>query len=150
MLTSDAIAASLRDAVPFVRTLGLEYLELEPGRALLRLPDDAAHHNHVAGPHAGAMFTLAESASGAIVIGSFAHLLDRATPLAARAEIRYQKLAMGPVLAEATLGRDAAEVEAELLAGGKPEFGVHVVLRTEDGTQTGEMTIFWALKPHKR
>ncbi|WP_412539000.1 DUF4442 domain-containing protein [Longispora sp. K20-0274] len=149
MMTFEAVVAALRDAVPFVRTLGLEYLEVTPERAVLRLPDNEAHHNHVAGPHAGAMFTLAESASGAVVIGSFADQLARATPLAARAEIRYTKLAMGPVLAEATLGRPRAEVVAELDAGQRPEFPVHVALRTEDGTPTGEMTIFWTLRPNR-
>ncbi len=31
-------------------------------RAVVRLPDQPDYHNHVRGPHAGAMFTLALSA----------------------------------------------------------------------------------------
>ena len=143
----DGVADGLRQAVPFVRTLGLEFLEISLTRAVLRLPDEAAHHNHLGGPHAGALFTLAESASGALVITNFGPMLDRYTPLAVRAEIRYLKLAMGPITAEATLGADAQGVTERLEAGEKPEFTVDITMRREDGTPTTEMTVIWALRP---
>ncbi|GAB3494260.1 DUF4442 domain-containing protein [Nocardiopsis coralliicola] len=146
---SDAVASGFLAAVPFARTLGVVFEELEHGRAVLRLPDEPAHHNHLAGPHAGAMFTLAESASGAIVIGTFGDTLDRAVPLAVSAEIHYTKLAMGDIVAEAVLGRDRADVLAELDAGERPEFPVDIELRTTDGTVTGRMTVRWTLKPNK-
>jgi acyl-coenzyme A thioesterase PaaI-like protein len=144
----EAIKQGLSQAVPLVRTLGLEYLELSAERALLRLPDRTDLHNHVGGPHAGAMFTLGESATGAVVIGSFADLLDRFTPLAAGAQIRYRALAMGPVTAEATLARSTDEIRAELAEAGKVRFDVNVVIRDEAGTTTGEMTVSWALRPN--
>ncbi|GLU49835.1 DUF4442 domain-containing protein [Nocardiopsis ansamitocini] len=151
MTTDNAefVKSGLLDAVPFARTLGLEFVDLAPGSATMRLPDDPAHHNHVGGPHAGALFSLAESASGAIVLGSFGDQLDRAVPLAVTAEIHYRKLAMGPVVAEARLGRPRAEVVAELDAGGRPEFPVAVEIRTEDGTVTGAMTVTWTLRPKR-
>lgn len=142
--TGELLAAT----VPMVRTLGLEFLETAPERAVLRLPDRSDFHNHVGGPHAGAMFTLAESASGAIVIEAFGDQLFRAVPLAVSAEIGYRKLAMGPVTATAELGRAVADVIAELDAGGRPEFPVHVAIRRGDGAITGEMTIVWTLRPH--
>jgi len=144
----EAIKHGLSQAVPLVRTLGLEYLELSAERALLRLPDRADLHNHVGGPHAGAMFTLGESATGAVVIGSFADLLGQFTPLAAGAQIRYRALAMGPVTAEATLARSPEEIRAQLAEAGKVRFDVDVVIRDEAGTTTGEMTVSWALRPN--
>jgi hypothetical protein len=69
--------------------------------------------------------------------------------LAVSAEIRYRKLAMGAVLAEARIGRPIADVVAELASGARPEFPVTVELRTEDGTVTGEMTVVWTLRPHR-
>lgn len=144
---SETQSHALAQLVPFVHTLGLEFLETSPERALLRLPDATEHHNHVGGPHAGAMFTLAESASGAIVLDAFGTLLDRAVPLAVRADISYLKLAMGPVLAEAQLRRPADQVIAELDAGQRPEFHVAVDIRTEDGTVTGQMNVVWTLRP---
>ncbi|MCT7357072.1 DUF4442 domain-containing protein [Streptomyces sp. 15-116A] len=143
-----SIGEMLAATVPMARTLNLQFLETTSERAVLALPDQADYHNHVGGPHAGAMFTLGESASGAIVLAAFGEQLSRAVPLAVRAEIAYKKLAMGPVTATATLGRPAAEVVAELDAGRRPEFPVAIEIRREDGAVTGEMTVVWTLRPN--
>ncbi|MEV0694774.1 MULTISPECIES: DUF4442 domain-containing protein [unclassified Streptomyces] len=142
------IGEMLAATVPMARTLNLEFLETTSERAVVSLPDQGDYHNHVGGPHAGAMFTLGESASGAIVLAAFGDQLARAVPLAVRAEIAYKKLAMGPVTATATLGRPAAEVVAELDEGRRPEFPVSVAIRREDGAVTGEMTVVWTLRPN--
>jgi uncharacterized protein (TIGR00369 family) len=144
-----SVGEKLAATVPMAATLGLEFLETTPERAVVRLPDQPAYHNHVGGPHAGAMFTLAESASGAIVIAAFGDQLTRAVPLAVKAEIGYKKLAMGVVTATATLGRPIADVVAALDAGERPEFPVEVAITREDGAVTGEMTVVWTLRPHK-
>ncbi|MFE9856279.1 DUF4442 domain-containing protein [Streptomyces sp. NPDC005780] len=143
MTAGEMVAAS----VPMVRTLNLEFLESTAERAVVRMPDQADFHNHVGGPHAGAMFTLAESASGAVVMAAFGDQLTRAVPLAVNAEIAYKKLAMGEVTATATLGRPVADVVAELDAGERPEFPVAVRIRRADDAVTGEMTVLWTLRP---
>jgi uncharacterized protein (TIGR00369 family) len=143
-----SIGQMMADTVPMVRTLGLEFSEASAERAVVSLPDQSAYHNHVGGPHAGAMFTLAESASGAVVLAAFGDQLGRAVPLAVKAEIGYKKLAMGAVTATAELGRPVADVLAELDAGERPEFPVEVTIAREDGAVTGEMTIVWTLRPH--
>jgi acyl-coenzyme A thioesterase PaaI-like protein len=152
VIDSRQIAAGMLEAVPFARTLGCEVVEVAPDgadgvRAVVRLPDSAATHNHVGGPHAGAMFTLGETASGAVTLAAFGHLLDRAVPLAVRADIAYRKLAMGPVRATARLARPVAEVVAEFDAGTRPEFPVAIEISTEDGAVTAEMTVVWTLRP---
>ncbi|WP_406516306.1 DUF4442 domain-containing protein [Streptomyces sp. NBC_00873] len=134
--------------VPMARTLNLEFIETTSERAVVRMPDRADYHNHVGGPHAGAMFTLAESASGAIVLAAFGDQMSRAVPLAVKAEIGYKKLAMGVVTATAILGRPVAEVVAELDAGKRPEFPVAIEIRRADGAVTGEMTVVWTLRPN--
>lgn len=143
-----SIGEMLAATVPMARTLNLEFLETSPERAVLSLPDQGDFHNHVGGPHAGAMFTLGESASGAIVLAAFGDQLSRAVPLAVRAEIAYKKLAMGAVTATATLGRPAVDVVAELDAGERPEFPVTVEIRRADGAVTGEMQVVWTLRPN--
>ncbi|MER7708574.1 DUF4442 domain-containing protein [Kitasatospora sp. NPDC097605] len=147
-MTTASIGQLLDSTVPMARTLKLEYLETTPERAVLRLPDQAEYHNHVGGPHAGAMFTLAESASGCIVLGAFGDQLSRAVPLAVSAEISYKKLAMGAVTATAVLGRPAAEIVAELDRGERPEFPVAVEITRADGAVTGVMTVLWTLRPN--
>jgi uncharacterized protein (TIGR00369 family) len=145
-----AIRELMPNLVPFVKTLGIDYLQLDAERAVLRLRDEPTFHNHVGGLHAGAMFTLAESASGAVVIASFEDLLATVTPLAASAAISYVRLAKGPVMAEAVLGRSPDEVRAELAATGETvQFPVRVTMTTEDGRTNAEMTIAWALRPNR-
>ncbi|MEU0471716.1 DUF4442 domain-containing protein [Streptomyces olivaceus] len=143
-----SIGELLAATVPMVRTLNLEYLETTPEKAVLVLPDQDEYRNHVGGPHAGAMFTLGESASGAVVLAAFGDQLSRAVPLPVTAEIAFKKIALGPVTATAALGRPAAEVVAELDAGSRPEFPVSVAIRREDGAVTTEMTVIWTLRPN--
>src|ERR1700712_4608604 len=118
----ETIKAGLSAAVPMVRTLNLEYLELSDSHAVLRMPDDERFHNHLAAPHAGAMFTLGESASGAVVIAGFNDQLARSVPVAAEATINYKRLARGPIIATATLGKSKDEVVAELDSGANGRF----------------------------
>lgn len=149
-----ALAASVTTLVPFARDLGIRLVDAEVGaagpRVVYALPDEERLHNHVGGPHAGALFTLGETASGGVVMVAFAQCLDRAVPLAVRADVAYRKLALGSLRAVARLGRPAAEVVAELDGGARPEFPVHVEVATEDGTVTAEMTVVWTLRPDRR
>lgn len=151
-IDSQQVAAGMLQAVPFARTLGIEFGEIAADgaggiRAEAFLPDAPAIHNHVAGPHAGAIFTLGETASGAVVFAAFSHVMERGVPLAVRADIGYKRLAMGRVRAVATLGRPAAEVIAELDAGQRPEFPVRIEVTTDEGKLAAEMTVLWTLRP---
>jgi hypothetical protein len=94
------------------------------------------------------MFTLGESASGALVLGNFADHLASVTPLAVEANIAFKKVAMGPVVATAVMTRTVQEILAELESGHRPEFRVEIALETEDGTVTGQMSVLWTLKPN--
>ncbi|RCG28468.1 DUF4442 domain-containing protein [Streptomyces diacarni] len=142
------IGALMTASVPMARTLKLEYLETSPERVIVSLPDQSEYHNHVGGPHAGAMFTLAESASGAVTLAAFADQLSRAVPLPVHVEMDFKKLAKGVLTATAELGRPVADVVAELDRGERPEFPVKVALTRADGAVTSEMTIVWTLRPN--
>ena len=143
------IGAFLTASVPMVGTLGLEYVQTTPERAVLKFRDQPEYRNHIGGPHAGAMFTLAESASGAVVVAAFGHLMARATPLPTTATIDFKKVARGDITATADLGRPIADILAELDAGQRPEFPVHVTIqRDNDEAVTGTMTIVWTLRPN--
>ena len=148
--TAEFVKSGFLAAVPFVRHLGIDFTDVDHGTAGMRLPDNADHHNHIGGPHAGAMFTLAESASGAIIIGTFGDQLNRAVPFPTTAEISFLKVATGDVTAKATLGRSRAEIVAEPAEGTRPQFPVEAGRSTEDGTVTGRMTIIWTLKPNRK
>jgi uncharacterized protein (TIGR00369 family) len=139
----------LLQTVPFARTLGIVFDSAGDGRAICRLPDRADLHNHVAGPHAGALFTLAESASGAAMLTAFGDQLSRAVPLATASTIRYHKLARGEVTAEAQLLGAREDVVAKLDAGERPEFDVEVEVRNADGVVVATLTVGWTLRPNR-
>lgn len=94
----------------------------------MSLPDNPNYRNHVAGPHAGAMWTLAESASGALVFANFGDLMAEVTPFPVESTIRFLKVAFGPVTAVATLGEGAATAVETMRGGTRPEFDVEIEL----------------------
>jgi acyl-coenzyme A thioesterase PaaI-like protein len=143
-VTDLSVGEALLATVPFAASLGIKFVA--PNQAVL--PDRDDLHNHVGGPHAGALFTLGETASGAAVLGAFADQLARATPLAVRAEIGYVKLARGEVTATATLRADPADVVAMLDRGERPEFEVGIDITRADGAVTATMRVVWTLRPN--
>lgn len=142
----DAIAKGLAMAVPFVNHLGLEITEVSAGEATVVLPRRPELTNHVGSQHAGALFTAAETASGAAFVGAFAVRMGDVTPLAKSAEIDYEKIANGPITAAAKLGIDAAEALAALDAEGKVEFPCEVELTDKDGNRVATATVHWHVR----
>src|SRR6478672_10924386 len=114
MIDFDAIAQGMSQAVPFAGFLGVEVTSLAAGKATALLPERSELKNHVGSQHAGALFTAAETASGAAFVGAFAERMGDVTPLARSAEISYEKIAKGPIEAKATLGIDKDEALATL------------------------------------
>ncbi|MBF8190504.1 DUF4442 domain-containing protein [Nonomuraea sp. K274] len=143
------VGALLLQTVPFARGLGITYDFAAEGRAVCRLPDREDLHNHVGGPHAGALFTLAESASGAAMLSALGDQLTRAVPLATTANVEYRKLAMGEVRAEARLLVSREEVVAALDAGERPVFDAVVDVTNGDGVVVAAMTVTWTLRPNR-
>ncbi len=142
----DQIGPLMHQLVPMVATLGLDYREVSLERAVVGLPDDPAYRNHVGGPHAAAMFAVAESATGAIAIAAFGDLLDRAVLVPTTATIDFLKVAQGPLTATATIDADVAEARAQFEAGQRPEFDIVAEITNEQGEVTGRMRARWTLK----
>jgi uncharacterized protein (TIGR00369 family) len=142
----DAIAKGMAMAVPFAGHLGIEIVEVDAGEATVVLPRRPELNNHVGSQHAGALFTAAETASGAAFVGAFAVRMGDVTPLAKSAEIDYEKIANGAITATARLGIDAAEALATLDAEGKVEFPCEVELTDKDGTRVATATVHWHVR----
>jgi uncharacterized protein (TIGR00369 family) len=149
MTDFDAIAAGLAQAVPFVGYLGIEITEMAEGEATAVLPERQELTNHVGSQHAGALFTAAETASGAAFVGAFLERMADVTPLARSAEINYEMIAKGPIAAKATLGMPKDEALSTLDADGKVEFPCEVVLKDGDGTQVASATVRWHVRLNK-
>jgi uncharacterized protein (TIGR00369 family) len=142
----DAIARGMAMAVPFAGHLNLEITSIAEGEAVVLLPERPELTNHVGTQHAGALFTVAETASGAAFVGAFATRLGDVVPLARAAEINYELPARGVVTATAKLGVDGAEALATLDEVGKVEFPCEVELTAGDGTRVATARVDWHVR----
>lgn len=115
------------------------------GRAVVRLPDADHLNNHVRTQHAGALFSLGEAASGAAMLGAFAAQMNTVTPLARSAQIDYNRLAMGPIEAIATLEESRAAITRRLDRDGRARFDIDVDLSDSQGAMVATMTVKWHL-----
>ncbi len=146
MTDFEAIAQGMAQAVPFAGYLGLEFVSIDEGEAVVRLPERPELANHVGSQHAGALFTAAEAASGGAFVGAFAERLGDVTPLARRAEISYEKIAKGPIDATARLGIPAAEALATLEAEGKVVFPCVIELKDAEGNLVANASVDWHVR----
>jgi uncharacterized protein (TIGR00369 family) len=146
MTDFDLIAQGMTQAVPFAGHLGLEITGIAEGEATVVLPERPELTNHVGSQHAGALFTVAETASGAAFVGAFAERLGDVTPLARSAEISYEKIAKGPIEARAKLAVPAAEALSTLDAEGKVVFPCEIELTDAAGQRVATATIQWHVR----
>ena len=94
--------------------------------------DDYGHGSHVAGIAAGI------------------DLLDKAFPLARKAEIRYLRPASGAIRGRAKVAAsDSERVIAELACSGRSELGVAVSLSDANGKTVAEMDVDYAFRAFK-
>ena len=141
-----AVAAGYEQIVPFAKHIGLKVRSIGPGTATVALPDEDELRNHVGSQHAGALFTVGESASGGAFVGAFAEHLGTLTPLAERAEIAYLKIARGDITATAGLRTPVDEILAAVEADGKARFEVGVSLTDPHGVEVATMTVHWYVR----
>lgn len=149
MTDFDAIAQGMTQAVPFAGFLSLEITQVAAGEAVVVLPERHELTNHVGSQHAGALFTAAETASGAAFVGAFAERMGDVTPLARNAEISYEKIAKGPIEARAKLGVPADEALATLDAEGKVVFPCSIELVDASDQRVATATVQWHVRLNK-
>ena len=131
--------------VPFISTVGLRIDEITPGHAVATLPTRPEVHNHIGTCHAGAAYTLGESASGGVVLSVFADLLPDAFIALKSATVRHTRAAPGDVVATAALVGDARETRADYDRTGKADFDVDVKLVVGD-VEVAHMVYSWAVR----
>lgn len=141
----DRIKQQMMDTLPFVRLLGISIDDIGAGTSKVSMPDDPKLHNHLGTQHAGALFTLAETASGAAMAGGFAELILGLRPVAKESRIAYQKVARGATRAEGRVPGDLAALKAQLAQDGKVAFPVAVDIFDSEGTLAAQVTVDWYL-----
>lgn len=142
----EMIRAMMSEAVPFARYVGVELLEVGDGFAGARLVQQHDLSNHVGTIHAGALFTLAETTSGAAMAGAFVDMIAQLRPVAAEARIVYSKLVRGTVQCTAATSEPAEELRRRLREEHKVVFDVLVELINEDEQPVATMTVSWNVR----
>jgi len=142
----DLIRSQMAGAVPFVKHLGIELLDVGDGFARAQLVQRPDLSNHLGTMHAGALFTLAETVSGGAMAGAFAEMIAGIRPVATEARIAYLKLARGTVAATAGTAEEAGALRRRLLDKGEVVFEVEVNLFREDEQRVATMTIAWNVR----
>ncbi len=142
----DQVGPLMHQMVPMVATLGLEYVDVSPDRAVVRLRDVEAFRNHVGGPHAAAAFAVAESATGAVALAALGDLLDRAVLLPTTVTMDYLTNALGDLTATAVIVGDVVVVREEFEAGRRPQFDIVADITNAAGETTGRLRATWTLK----
>lgn len=146
MATPDA-GQLLAQLVPFVRTLELSIAPVHtPGQATVTLPSRPAVHNHMGTAHAGAVYTAAESASGAAALSLFADVVAKGAYVALKSStVTHKKARAGDVVASATIDGEPAALRKAYKETGKVDFDAVVELSV-DGVPTATMVFVWAVR----
>ncbi len=136
----------INEQVPFARSCGVEVTQLAESGAAAALPEAATLLNHVGTQHAGALFTLAESASGACMLGLVGERFSSITPLVRSSTITYRRPAKGPITASAQSDLQRASLYQQLLENGRCDFSVHVDLHDQAGELVAEADMAWHVR----
>jgi uncharacterized protein (TIGR00369 family) len=143
MTDFQSLRVQLAAAIPFARHAGIEIVEIADGSAVARLVQAEQLSNHIGSVHAGALFTLGETASGAAMAGAFAAIVTLIRPLATSARISWRKLARGTLTARARTDQAGVELRRQLDADGVVAFEARVEVRDEQEQIVAEMVVAW-------
>lgn len=143
MTPFDALKAQLSAVVPFAAYVGVEITEIGEGTATTVLTQSQNTSNHIATMHAGALFTLAEAASGAAMAGMFLERLAGLRPVAASSTIDYVKRARGAITAYAEVDGTKPALLTALDSEGKVRFPITVRMEDANGREVARMTVDW-------
>ncbi len=144
-MSPDQIPALLRQMVPFIDTVGLTIDEVGPGTATASLTSRREVHNNIGTIHAGALYTVGESATGAVVLGLFGDKLPGAFIALKGATVAHTKAVPGDLVAKAAVDGDARRIRAGYEAEGKADFDV-VVHFEVGGVEVAKVRYTWAVR----
>jgi uncharacterized protein (TIGR00369 family) len=139
----DFVKDMLGQHVPFAKHAGVTITSLTDGTAMATLVDEPFTKNHVNTQHAGALFTLAEAASGAALAGVMANVLTEMRPLVKSSTISYRKPAEGVITATASTSKPGSKARAEYATDGRTAFTIEVSMTNPAGDEVASMSVEW-------
>ncbi|MFT7518983.1 MAG: acyl-coenzyme A thioesterase PaaI-like protein [Kiritimatiellia bacterium] len=135
----------LTTMIPFITTVGIRIDDVGLGKAVATLPSRSEVQNHLGTAHAGATYTLGETAAGAAALSVFGDLLPELFMALKAAKVQHSKALRGDVVATAQIEGDPRQIRADYDAAGKADFDVNVQT-TVGGVPTGTNVYTWAVR----
>lgn len=138
---------ALVNTVPMNKTLNLQPGVMTEDEFGMVLPYDKKYSNHLNGPHASAMFLVAEATSGGVVFLTFGADTLMMRPVVRRADAEYIGFMKGDVHSVGKIDRqEAARAQKEMAETGKAKLNVEVEVRDAEEKVGVKFTFEWALK----
>ncbi len=126
--------------IPFAKLIGIQ----ENNAGQLQLAFTPQTHNHLQTMHASAQFTLAETASGALLQSLFPELVDKVIPVLRKASASFKKPAIKDIVAFPSVDEtDIKKFRQQLDAKQRASISVHVDIKDSDGTLTSSADYQW-------
>jgi acyl-coenzyme A thioesterase PaaI-like protein len=136
--------------VPFNEHARVQFAPAEPGASIACIPDAHELTNHLGTVHGGALFTVAEAASGRAFMDATLRQAEAAhwdlrgfRAVVRNAQIRFRKPARGVISAHARVVTPAAEWANVLEQQGKATAKVLVEVRDAADVLVAEMDVEW-------
>lgn len=138
------------DAIAYVAWHGQNITVEDADRVVVSQPDRPDLHNYAGTTHAGALYTLAETAAGVAADGIAAPL--GGFILLAAAQARYTRRAEGALEAEARIDptADTAALATQFAASGRAAVTVGVMIRDAGGQPIFEGSFQYAMRRRTR
>jgi uncharacterized protein (TIGR00369 family) len=145
----ELITRGFGSAVPFAAHARIEVVEVGAGLGIARLQEAPEVHNHIGSVHAGALFTLGETASAVAMLGVFAEQISLIRPVTVDVTISYLKIARGRLVATARTTLPAKRLQDELAAQGRVTLDLTVDIANDRGGIVAQMKAKWTVSASK-
>ncbi|MFA6977689.1 MAG: YiiD C-terminal domain-containing protein [Ignavibacteriaceae bacterium] len=132
--------------IPFVNKVGLK----KNSDGVLELAIEPEVQNHLQSIHAGAQFTLAETASGELLQTLFPELVENVIPVLRDAQIKFKCPAQKTITAHPSIPEEKSIVfKNQLLQKGRALIEVNVEVKDAEGVVTCSGVFNWFIQKIK-
>ena len=132
--------------VPFAKACGVRLSSMGDGVARCEMAQKPELLDDTGKLADGALFTLAETCSGAAMAGGFASVILGVRPVAAQVEFEVLQPALGLINAQAKVAQAISPLKKTLRTTGKINFPVEVEVSDASGHSVARMRVTWNLK----
>jgi len=128
----EQIQQASTQSIGIIKEMGVELLEAESGKVVMKMPLSPKSVNHFKTMYAGVQFTLAEVMGGALMMATFD--VQQYVPIVGKVEIIFIKPVTSALTAQLTLSREQIEdVNQQLANSPKAQFDTSTELVDESG-----------------